>query len=218
MHKLPNFAVSHNSSQTSTPQVAAVSALSGAHACVKFHLNAYFIHRHTFNSISYISPTEHRSHLSFVSCLSFDLLTFLEEKNNRPTLPAASLLGNKDLTESECVLVCVCARVHFSSLVTVSTEPVILNQLMSPRLLYCMFSNSEKPKIERQTSSNDATVHVKLERVKLAYILFLLQQQELPCMGGLSCREPHLTLQRHNEGCDTCAPASCIPCVAAWRV
>lgn len=65
-----------------------------------------------------------------------------------------------------CVHVCACA---FSSLSTVSTQPVIFNQLMSPGTSGCMFSNSEKPKIERQTGSNDATVHFALERVKFAF-------------------------------------------------
>lgn len=108
--------------------------------------------------------------MCFQSCLNFDLQAFLEAKDNRSTLPAASLLSNKDLTQAHgrtvCVHVCACA---FSSLSTVSTQPVIFNQLMSPGTSGCMFSNSEKPKIERQTGSNDATVHFALERVKFAF-------------------------------------------------
>lgn len=58
-----------------------------------------------------------------------------------------------------------CVRV----LSTVSTQPVIFDQLMSPGTSDCIFTNSEQPKIQRQTGSNDATVPVPLERVKFAF-------------------------------------------------
>lgn len=63
--------------------------------------------------------------------------------------------------------VCACVLLVVNSY---ATQPVIFNQLMSPGTSDCMFSSSEKPKIERQTGSNDATVRVTLERVKFAFL------------------------------------------------
>lgn len=80
-----------------------------------------------------------------------------------------------------------------------------------------MFSNNEKPKIERPTSSNDVIVHVKLERVKLAYILFLLNNKGYPAWAAFRAAS---RISRCNDTMRDViqeAPESCIQCVTAWR-